>query len=166
MSLFTTEHVGFYLQDAFVKDWIDNTMVFIEVDNVNNYYAKLEALNLTEKYKEVRLTPIKVEHWEGSAFCMTHQVFFCTSGNFSISKRVRAIFNRFNFERKAVKQRFLIKQSTLNGQKIYICLWINTPSIVRNIKALRISTPNWYLLWKPKPIHRLLNHILKRNLKR
>jgi len=68
MSLFTTEHVGFYLQDAFVKDWIDNTMVFIEVDNVNNYYAKLEALNLTEKYKEVRLTPIKVEHWGRECF--------------------------------------------------------------------------------------------------
>lgn len=28
MSLFKKEEFGFYLQDAYVKDWIDNTMLF------------------------------------------------------------------------------------------------------------------------------------------
>lgn len=68
MSLFKIQQVGFYLQDAYVKDWVDNTMVFIEVENVNHYYTNLEALKLTEKYKEVRLIPISVEHWGRECF--------------------------------------------------------------------------------------------------
>ncbi len=34
MSLFTMGAVGFYLQKAYVKDWLDNTMVFLEVPDV------------------------------------------------------------------------------------------------------------------------------------
>ena len=49
MSLFKTEQLGFYLQDAFVKDWIDNTMVFLEVDDVGRYWNDLLALNLPGK---------------------------------------------------------------------------------------------------------------------
>lgn len=37
MSYFKTGQTGFYLQNAFVKDWIDNTMVFLEVDDVQRY---------------------------------------------------------------------------------------------------------------------------------
>ena len=40
MSYFKTEGLGFYLQDAYVKDWIDNTMVFMEVDDVNRIILK------------------------------------------------------------------------------------------------------------------------------
>ena len=28
MSLFKTDQIGFYLQNAYVRDWIDNTMIF------------------------------------------------------------------------------------------------------------------------------------------
>lgn len=28
MSVFKTDGLSFYLQDAYVKDWIDNTMIF------------------------------------------------------------------------------------------------------------------------------------------
>jgi len=31
MSFFKTNGLGFYLQDACGKDWIDNTMIFLEV---------------------------------------------------------------------------------------------------------------------------------------
>ncbi|MCF0064661.1 glyoxalase [Dyadobacter chenwenxiniae] len=68
MSLFTTENVGFYLQDAFVQDWIDNTMIFLEVQNVQNTWDELVSLNLPAKYKDVRLTPIRVEHWGRECF--------------------------------------------------------------------------------------------------
>ncbi|RZM21361.1 MAG: glyoxalase [Pedobacter sp.] len=68
MSLFKTQEVGFYLQDAYVRDWVDNTMVFVEVENVNHYYTHFEALKLTDKYKGVRLSPIKVEHWGRECF--------------------------------------------------------------------------------------------------
>jgi len=68
MSLFKIADLGFYLQDAYVQDWADNTMVFIEVENVNNFYIELLALNITEKYKDARLTPIRVEQWGRECF--------------------------------------------------------------------------------------------------
>jgi catechol 2,3-dioxygenase-like lactoylglutathione lyase family enzyme len=68
MSLFRTENVGFYLQDAFVQDWIDNTMIFLEVQNVQNTWDDLVSLNLPDKYKDVRLTPIRVDHWGRECF--------------------------------------------------------------------------------------------------
>ena len=49
MSLFKTGDLGFYLQDAYVRDWIDNTMLFLEVENVDHYWNGLLALNLTAK---------------------------------------------------------------------------------------------------------------------
>jgi catechol 2,3-dioxygenase-like lactoylglutathione lyase family enzyme len=63
MSLFKINELGFYLQDAYVKDWIDNTMIFLEVEDVGNYWNKLVALDLTTKYKGVKLTPIRQFDW-------------------------------------------------------------------------------------------------------
>jgi catechol 2,3-dioxygenase-like lactoylglutathione lyase family enzyme len=68
MSLFKIEVFGFYLQDASIQDWIDNTMIFLEVDDVDRYYNELLALNLTAKYKGVKLTPIKVYDWGKECF--------------------------------------------------------------------------------------------------
>jgi catechol 2,3-dioxygenase-like lactoylglutathione lyase family enzyme len=63
MSLFQKNQIGFYLQDAFVQDWIDNTMVFIEVENLDQAYSDMFTLNLKTKYPTVKLVPIRVEHW-------------------------------------------------------------------------------------------------------
>ena len=68
MSLFKTEGLGFYLQDAYVKDWIDNTMIFIEVDDVDRYWNELLALGLEAKYKRVKLTPIRDYDWGRECF--------------------------------------------------------------------------------------------------
>ncbi|WP_316803693.1 glyoxalase [Pedobacter nototheniae] len=68
MSLFKSRELGFYLQDAYVQDWVDNTMVFMEVENVNRFYDDLLALNLTDRYKEVKLVPVRVEHWGRECF--------------------------------------------------------------------------------------------------
>jgi len=68
MSYFKTGNMGFYLQDAYVKDWIDNTMVFLEVDDVARYYEELSALNLPAKYKNVKLTRIHVNNWGRECF--------------------------------------------------------------------------------------------------
>lgn len=62
-SYFSSDHFGFYLQDAHVKDWIDNTMVFLEVENVKQFWQDLVDLNLADKYKGVRLVPIREHHW-------------------------------------------------------------------------------------------------------
>lgn len=68
MSVFKTGELAFYLQKAYVKDWIDNTMIFLEVDDVDRYYKELQALNLPAKYEGARLSPIRVEDWGKECF--------------------------------------------------------------------------------------------------
>jgi catechol 2,3-dioxygenase-like lactoylglutathione lyase family enzyme len=68
MSLFKIEQLGFYLQKYYVQDWVDNTMLFLEVKDVEQYWKELLALNLTAQYKDVRLIPIRVEHWGKECF--------------------------------------------------------------------------------------------------
>ena len=68
LSVFKTGGLGFYLQDAYVKDWIDNTMVFMEVDNVEQYYNEMLLLDLGTKYKNVRLIPIQRHDWGRECF--------------------------------------------------------------------------------------------------
>ncbi|WP_439584973.1 glyoxalase [Dyadobacter bucti] len=67
-SLFKINNLAFYLQDSYVKDWIDNTMLFLEVDDVGRYWNELLALDLQNKYEGVKLTPIRVEHWGKECF--------------------------------------------------------------------------------------------------
>lgn len=68
MSVFKTGSLAFYLQHAYVKDWIENTMLFLEVDDTQRYYNELLALNLPAKYPGVKLTPIRVEAWGRECF--------------------------------------------------------------------------------------------------
>lgn len=68
MSLFRSGTTGFYLQRAYVPDWIDNTMVFLEVDDVERYWKELSALDLAARYPTVKLTPIRNEAWGRECF--------------------------------------------------------------------------------------------------
>lgn len=68
MSFFMVdEKLGFYLQKAYVKKWLDNSMIFIEVEDLNLYLAEIKNKNLTEKYPKVRLSNIVNNDW-GSEF--------------------------------------------------------------------------------------------------
>lgn len=67
-SYFHTDKIGFYLQDAYVKDWIDNSMIFVEVDDTNRYYNEILALDLPKKYEGVRLIPVKELSWGKECF--------------------------------------------------------------------------------------------------
>lgn len=68
MSLFKTGQTGFYLQNAYVKDWIDNSMIFLEVEDVDQHWKELSALDLTTKYQGVRLTGIRKYDWGQECF--------------------------------------------------------------------------------------------------
>lgn len=68
MSYFKSEEFGFYLQDAYIKDWIDNTMIFMEVDDVKRFWNELLALELTSKYDYVRLSPVRELEWGRECF--------------------------------------------------------------------------------------------------
>ncbi|WP_298154329.1 VOC family protein [Flavobacterium sp.] len=68
MSVFKSGDFAFYLQDYYVKDWIDNSMIFLEVDDTERYWNMLSALNLPSKYDGVKLIPIRNEHWGRECF--------------------------------------------------------------------------------------------------
>ena len=70
MCVFNTGTLAFYLQDAYVKDWVDNTMIFLEVENVESFWNELIALKLTDKYETVKLVPIR--HLEWGSECFVH----------------------------------------------------------------------------------------------
>ncbi len=69
MTLFkVNEQVCFYLQDYYVKEWIDNSMVFLEVDDVDKCWEDLNGRGLQNKYKRARLTAIKELEWGRECF--------------------------------------------------------------------------------------------------
>lgn len=67
-SVFKSGSNAFYLQDAYVKDWIDNTMIFMEVDDVTRFWDELLSLNLPTKYEGVRIVPIREMDWGRECF--------------------------------------------------------------------------------------------------
>lgn len=68
MSVFISGRLSFYLQAYYVKDWINNTMIFMEVDDVDRFYKELVALDLPSKYKNVRVKPISNLDWGSECF--------------------------------------------------------------------------------------------------
>jgi len=68
MSYFKSDTLGFYLQDAYVKDWIDNTMIFMEVEDVKPFFDDLSALALPSKYEGVKVTPVREQPWGSECY--------------------------------------------------------------------------------------------------
>lgn len=68
MSYFVLQGVGFYLQDYYVPDWVGNTMLFLEADDVEQYWQELTALDLPGQYAGVRVLPIRQEAWGKEGF--------------------------------------------------------------------------------------------------
>lgn len=60
--------LGFYLQDYYVEDWVNNSMVFLEVSNVHEYWNELQNMELHQKFKGVKLTPVKDYNWGSECF--------------------------------------------------------------------------------------------------
>ncbi len=63
MSYFKLGNFGFYLQNAYVKDWIDNTMLFLEVKDLESHLKKLKALELEKTYPKIRISKIHYNDW-------------------------------------------------------------------------------------------------------
>lgn len=69
MSYFkVNETLGFYLQDYYEKKWINNSMVFLEVNDVKQCQTELLSKNLPSKYKRVRFTDIVKNDWGEEIF--------------------------------------------------------------------------------------------------
>ena len=63
MSLFQAKGLSFYLQNYYVKDWVDNSMVFLEVDDAAQYWEYLQGIELDKKYGGTRLVPLQTADW-------------------------------------------------------------------------------------------------------
>lgn len=63
-----TDALGFYLQNYYVADWVNNTMLFLEVDSVERYWIELQKMELHLRYNSVKLTPIKKYDWGSECF--------------------------------------------------------------------------------------------------
>ena len=63
LSLFSTGKLGFYLQDAYNQDWLNNTMIFVEVADAGRFWNQLQALHLPSKYEGVRIVPVQTFEW-------------------------------------------------------------------------------------------------------
>ncbi|WP_224485071.1 VOC family protein [Robertkochia aurantiaca] len=63
MSYFSQGDFGFYLQDYYVKDWIENSMVFLEVSDPERTLEYINSLKLDKKYKVVRITEMHHAEW-------------------------------------------------------------------------------------------------------
>jgi catechol 2,3-dioxygenase-like lactoylglutathione lyase family enzyme len=68
MSVFHSGAFSFYLQKAYVKDWVDNTMIFMEVDDTERFYKELVTLNLPYKYENVKIVPVRAMDWGKECF--------------------------------------------------------------------------------------------------
>ncbi|WP_430411982.1 glyoxalase [Kordia sp.] len=68
MSYFQMGNFGFYLQDAYVKDWVNNSMVFIEVSDLQKHFEHIKSLQLDKKYENVRLKEIVYNDWGNEFF--------------------------------------------------------------------------------------------------
>lgn len=68
LSVFRSGTLSFYLQGHYVKNWVDNTMVFMEVADVDTFYKDLVALNLPSKYEGVRIGPARHLDWGSECF--------------------------------------------------------------------------------------------------
>ena len=68
MALFKKGDFGFYLQDAYVKDWVDNTMIFLEVENLEAHLKHIQSLNLPQRFKGVRVSELVHNDWGSEYF--------------------------------------------------------------------------------------------------
>ncbi|MFY8021409.1 MAG: glyoxalase [Bacteroidia bacterium] len=63
LMVFKKENFAFYLQDAYVEDWVNNSMVFLELDELDTYHRQLKAKNLPAQFEGVKLSEIQIMPW-------------------------------------------------------------------------------------------------------
>lgn len=68
LSVFKNQDIAFYLQDYYSKEWIENTMIFVEIESADAYWEELLTLNLSEKYETIKLKPVRTMDWGKECF--------------------------------------------------------------------------------------------------
>ncbi len=84
LCVFKKEGLAFYLQNAYVKDWIDNSMIFLEVEDLDLYWTSMKALDLPAKYEGVRLSAVQEYSWGKECFLHDPSGILWHIGQFNI----------------------------------------------------------------------------------
>ena len=63
MSVFNAGDVWFYLQRYYVKDWVDNTMVFLEVEDLDQQRDAIIESGLIDRFPGSKLSAIQDNDW-------------------------------------------------------------------------------------------------------
>ncbi|MDN3203993.1 glyoxalase [Algoriphagus sediminis] len=58
----------FYLQDYYVKDWCENSMIFLEVEDLEMHWKEIQSKNLPSEFPEVRVSQIQHADWGSEYF--------------------------------------------------------------------------------------------------
>ena len=75
-EVMVNDELGFWLQKYDHKGWVNNSMIFLEIPDVD-FWEKERHL----KYKYVRFTEIKTLNGEENYLCTIHQVYCGISVN-------------------------------------------------------------------------------------
>jgi hypothetical protein len=65
---FYTDDFSFYLQNYYAKEWVENTMLFFTVPDVEKCFKDIQQLELDERYLGVKVVPIKKNDWGAECF--------------------------------------------------------------------------------------------------
>lgn len=57
------ENIGFYLQAYYNTEWVNNTMVFLEIPDPEKLYEDLKLKELDEKYPGAGLKAMQYNDW-------------------------------------------------------------------------------------------------------
>lgn len=72
----------FYLQKAFVKDWLDNSMLFLELENLEAYFNTIQEKNLFTKNTKVKHFKIVHNDWLKESFLHAPSAIIWHFGSF------------------------------------------------------------------------------------
>ncbi|WP_026955846.1 glyoxalase [Algoriphagus vanfongensis] len=60
--------IGFYLQDYYTQEWCENSMVFLEVEDLEAYLQKIKSLELPTHFPGVKVSEIRHDSWGDEFF--------------------------------------------------------------------------------------------------
>lgn len=64
-----TERIAFYLQDAYLKAWCENSMIFLEIEqDLESYWEAIKVLGLPDKFPGTKLSTIQHNDWGNEFF--------------------------------------------------------------------------------------------------
>ena len=68
MSFFKIDDFGFYLQNYYAKEWVDNTMLFFEVADVDTHFEDFKKLQLKDRFPSMKCSEIVRNDWGDEYF--------------------------------------------------------------------------------------------------